>query len=317
MSRAPPLPLLVLSLLLAASAAGQSAVGKRGEGARVIELGAEPARQPPELRISPTLSTVVLFDTPPTSVEVKEPRHFRRVRLAGDTLTLVPSAGLTEGARLTLTLHFQDGQMQERAVLTLLVDEDAAEREVEVRRRPRPRERDPMQLEDLHEENQQLRQALEALREENRRLRQDMGPLFSARDCSVGLGGLFTNGPLKKADLAVRPLATRNISLPEQPIEVRAAWTYRLGSQAALLLELENTSSAQSWQAGGARLESPEGANVKTLDVWMEANLGPGERGHLVLGVEPRGNELRGSFTLKLQDSEGGQTVTLRDVVFP
>jgi uncharacterized protein (TIGR02268 family) len=317
MSRAPSLCLLALPLLLTTGAAAQSPSGRKEEGARLIELGTEPSRQQLELRISPTLSTVVLFDTPPSSVQVEDPRRFRRVRTAGDTLTLVPSAALPVGTRLKLTVHFQDGHAPEHAVLTLVVDEGSAERQVEVHRRPRLQEREPMRVEVLHEENQQLHQALEALRDENQRLRQAMALLLSQRAKPGGLGELFANGPLKEADLVAHQVESRNTRLPEQPLQVRAAWVYRLGSHVALLLELENTSSTRSWQVGDASLKGPEGVDEKVLDVWVEARLGPGERGHLVLGKKASRKATRGSFTLKLQGAEGGETVTLRDIVFP
>jgi uncharacterized protein (TIGR02268 family) len=317
MSPAPSVPLLALSLLIATGAAAQPAAGRREGGVRLIELDVESSRGPPELRISSNLNTVVLFDTPPSSVEVEEPRRFRRVHVAGDTLLLVPAAGLPVGTRMALTVHFQDGQAPERTVLLLVVDEALAERQVEVHRRPRLRQRESMPVEALHEENQRLRQGLEALREENRRLRQDLAPLLSSRARPGGLGELFAEGPLEAKDLAVRRIDFKSTYLPEQPLQVRAAFAYRLGAQVALLLELENTSRGRPWQVGEAIMEDTEGTRLKTLSVWTEARLGPGERGHIALGAKALRKATRGPFTLRLQDSEGGQNVTLSNIVFP
>ncbi|MFP2925229.1 DUF2381 family protein [Pyxidicoccus sp. 3LG] len=320
MTRAPSLPLLALWLLISASAAAQPAAARQEKGARLIELGTESARSPPELRISSSLSTVVLFDTPPSSVEVDAPQRFRRVRVAGDTLTLVPAtAGLPTGARMMLTVNFQEGQATESAVLVLVVDETSAERQVEVHRRMRPPPRAPMKAEDLHEENQRLRQTMEAMREENQRLRQTMAPLLSSGARRDGLGELLANGPLKASDFAVRRIALSHtrIPAPEQPLRVRSAWTYRLGAQAVLLLDVENMSEERPWQVGDATLEDTAGTEAKALSVLTEVRLGPGEWGHIVLGAKALLKTTRGTFTLRLQNSEGVQTVTLSNIVFP
>lgn len=317
MSRAPPVPLLALSLLIATGAGAQSATKKREEEASIIELDAKSSRTPPELRISPSLSTVVLFDTPPSSVEVEEPQRFRRVRVAGDTLTLVPAAGLPVGARLTLTVYFLDGQVPERTKLVLVVDADSAERQVEVHRRPRARPREPIQVEALQEENQRLHRELEALREENQRLRQVMAPVFSSGVQPAGLGELFAGGPLTTAEFAMRRVDFTDASSAVQFLKVRDAWAYRLGSQVALLLELENTSREQPWQLGDASLEDTTRIDALTLSVWVDVRLGPGERGHIALGTKALRKAIWGPFTLRIQDSEGNQTVTLSNIVFP
>lgn len=316
MSRAPSVPIVALSLLIAIGAAAQPAVEKRKEGTRRIELGAESSRVPPELRISPSFSTVVLFDTPPSRVEVDEPQLFRRVRVAGDTLTLVPSAELAVGARVTLTVYFLDGQAPEHTSLRLVVDESSAERQVEVHRRPPPRPREPMQVEELRKENLRLRQELAVLAEENLRLRQAMSPLLSPLALPGGPGELFVDGPLMAGDLAVRRIDPMHANAPDQPLQIRGALAYRLGTQMALVLELDNTDKTRSWQVRDAILESAEGTGAKALSVWVDARLGPDERGHVVLGAKAL-RKTRGPFTLRLQDAEGGPSVTLKNIVFP
>ncbi|WP_164021870.1 hypothetical protein [Pyxidicoccus trucidator] len=122
-------------------------------------------------------------------------------------------------------------------MLRLVVDADSAERQVEVRRRPRPWPRALMRAESLREENLRLSQEMESLREENLRLRLAMAPLLSPPSGPVGLGKLFEDGPLNTADLVVRRIELTLARLPAQSLRIRAAWTYRLGAQAALVLE--------------------------------------------------------------------------------
>jgi uncharacterized protein (TIGR02268 family) len=295
--------LLVLALL-ATHAAAQPAPDMPEEKPRRIELGMEQSGSPPELRISPTLSTVVLFDAPLTRVEVEEPRRFRRVRVAGDTLTLVPAGGLKDGARVKLTVYFQDGAAAGSAALMLVADAAAAEREVEVHRRPRPPE--PCQ------------QEVEGLRDENQRLHREVEQLRTAQVRPRGLSGLLADLPLKEDDLlGMRRIDAGLDERSRSSLWVRTAWTYRAGPQVALVLEVENPAGATSWRAGLATLENPAGAASKVLSVWPEAPIPPRERGRIVMEAEASSEETRGTFTLTLQDVGGGPALILGNITFP
>jgi hypothetical protein len=101
------------------------------------------------------------------------------------------------------------------------------------------------------------------------------------------------------------------------PVQIRTAWTYRLGAQVALVLEVENTSREQSWQTGDTTLVNTDGMGPKALSIWMDARLGPGERGHITLGAKALWKAGRGPFTLRLKDAKGSQTLTLKNIIFP
>jgi uncharacterized protein (TIGR02268 family) len=252
-----------------------------------------------EVRIHPTGSTVVLFDAPLTHVEVEAPRRFRRVRVAGDTLVLVPAGKLVEGARVGLTLHFQDGVAPECAVLRADAD---AERQAEVHRRPGSPGRPSQEEQALREENQRLRQEVERLRE--------------TKASPQGLIELLADEPLKQGDFAVRSIGAAQSLSTQGSLRVHTVLAYRAGAQVALVLELENQDAARPWRVGVASLEA-RGATPRPLEVRAPVPIGPGKRGRIVVGATIHRKEAQGTFTVRLSEAGGGPDLTVGDVAFP
>ncbi len=299
MPGAPTTALLVL-VLLATAAAAQPDASPREQRSRPIVLGVEATGTPPELRISLTDSTVLLFDSLLARVEVERPERFRRVRVAGDTLTLVPAGGLEAGARVGLTVHFQDGGPPERAVLVL--DAASTDRQFEVYRRPLAPGPQPRELESLREENQRLRQEVERLR--------------SAQARPGRLAGLLADSPLKEGDVAGRRIDSTLTKRPGNPLRVHAVWAYRAGEEVALVLEVDNPDTARAWQLQGATLEGV-GTGPRALAFSTKMEIGPGERSRIVMGGTVRRREARGTFTLTLREAGGGPSLTLGNITFP
>ncbi|MBZ4418658.1 DUF2381 family protein [Myxococcus sp. RHSTA-1-4] len=298
MSTAPAAALLVLVLLATASAAAQPGASRREMREQSSPSNEESPGPKPEVRISPTDSTVVLFDAPLAHVEVEQPERFRRIREAGDTLLLVPAGRLVEGTRVGLTLYFQDGAEPEHAVL--VVDTSAGRQEVYRR---------PSSPGPPHEE-------AEALREENRRLRQEVERLRAALSRPGGLIRLLANGPLVRDDLAVRCIDTALQPAPGSPLRVHAVCAYRVGAEVALVLEVEDQDATRPWQAGSASLAAT-GAMPIPLTAAPEVPLGPGERGRIVVGAVLMRKKARAPFTLTVREASGGPALTLGHVLFP
>jgi len=84
--------------------------------------------------IRPELSLTLFFDARLARVDVEGRERFRRVKLVDDTLTLVASEALHDGARVPVTVYFEDGAAPTRATFVLVVHPSQAERQVEVSR---------------------------------------------------------------------------------------------------------------------------------------------------------------------------------------
>jgi uncharacterized protein (TIGR02268 family) len=257
----------------------------------------------PELRVSPGLSTVLLFDTPLGQVELANAERFGRVRVAGDTLTLVPSDGLEAGARVRLTVRFEDGAAPARATLVLVVHPALAERQVEVHRRPRPLESYQRELKALRAENQGLRQEVERLNVSRARL--------------DGLTDLLVDGHLAYEGVACRRINAELDEHPRSALRVQAAWAYRAVDRLAVALVLEGPNGAQPWRAEGAALVATTGPGLKVLSVWQAAPIEPGSPQRVMVEADATQMEARGPFTLTLWEAGGTRPVTLGNVTFP
>jgi uncharacterized protein (TIGR02268 family) len=275
-------------------------------GTRYIELDASRPSQVPEVCIRPALTTTMLFDAELARVEVEEPKRFRRVNPAGDTLLLIPSEGLADGVRVPVTVYFKDGAAPASASFVLVVHPSEAERQVEVSRHPRT-------LESFRQGEQQAQAQAQQCREEKARLQ---------AECSgrSGLTGLIATGLLGKEGIAARLLTEKATLRPGSSFEAHGVISYRAGGpegrgRVAVAVELRNMGTTP-WTPVGATLVGPNGKALGEPTVWLREPITPGEKQRIVVEVEATGEEAQGPFTLKLWGGEGEQSVLLDGVTF-
>ena len=276
-------------------------------GTRYIELDASRPSQVPEVCIRPALTTNLLFDAELARVEVAEPGYFRRVKPAGDMLTLIPSEGLADGVRVPVTVFFKDGAAPVSASFVLVVHPSEAERQVEVSRHPRT-------LESFRQGEQQAQAQVQQCREEMARLQ---------AECSgrSGLTGLIASGLLGEEGVAAQRLPKATLR-PGSFFEIHGVISYRAGGtggrgRVAVEVELKNMGTTP-WTPVGAALVGPNGKVLGQPTVWLLEPIAPGWKQRVVVEVEATGEEAQGTFTLKLWAQGGADASVLLDgVMFP
>ena len=252
--------------------------------------------------IRPGLSTSFFFDTTLVRVELAGRERFRVIE--GETgLTLVPTRALTQGARVPMTVFFQDGAAPASARFLLVVHPTEAARQVEVKRQPRT-------LASCREGEQQARA-------EARQCQEDKARLEARCSGQVGLLGLLAQGLLGADGIASKNIFKSVTSRPGNTLTSSRARSYRSGTtfgeggrklvRLAAELELSNTGSTP-WTLAGAVLVGPQGVEWKVLGVWQREPIAPGKSGSIGMEVEMTEEEARGAFTLKLwsQEASGG-----------
>jgi uncharacterized protein (TIGR02268 family) len=274
-------------------------------GTRYIELDASRHGQVPEVCIRPALSLNLFFDAELARVEVEEPGRFRRVKLAEDTLTLVPSAGLADGVRVPVTVYFKDGAAPVSASFMFVVHPSEAERQVEVSRHPRT-------LESLRQGEQQAKAQAQQCQEEKARLQ---------AECSgrSGLTGLIASRLLGAKGVAAQWLDNAALR-PSSSFKSQEAISYRaVGPEGRGRVAVEVTlkyNGTTPWTPVGAALVGPNGKVLGTPTVWPLKPIAPGRWLRVVVEVEAAEEEVQGTFMLKLWGLEGEDIVLLDGVTF-
>lgn len=255
-----PLPIpLALALLLAAEPTRAQPATCREPTERPVELGAERCGRPPEIRVGEGVATVLRFDTPLMRAEVSGPGRFRQV-VDRELLILVPEEPVADESRATLTVYFADGAVPIQATLQLVIETPArAERQVELFRRART-------AASFQRELLETRRVLQEVREENARLR-------AAQARPGGLMGLWVSGDMGRTGVAAREfLDVREHA--RNSLVLRSGLTFRARS-ILVVVGLKNPLGAKPWQATGAALVGPDGAELKVARVWAPASLNP------------------------------------------
>jgi uncharacterized protein (TIGR02268 family) len=311
MSALPTTPLL-LALLTATSAQLLSEEWDTS-GARHLELTAENTGEQHPVRISPLQSTTLVFNAPlqPGGVTVEGEQWVKKaVNEAEGMVTLLPSGAPTPDKPLTVTVRFADGQAPGSVTFRLVVHPTRAEHQVRVHRQPRSGE-------SLHLEARQQRERAErceaALEQERTR---------PVTPCSGDLTGLFDAGLLSEGKtVVVRNLKKDFTQRPGETLKVKEAWSYRAeqAEQVALELHVENT-SALPWteeDLQGAELVSTQGVRLQVVRVWQPKPIEPGAQRPLVVEAKATVEQARGTFLLKLGETGGPRTLTVRGITFP
>jgi uncharacterized protein (TIGR02268 family) len=138
------------------------------------------------------------------------------------------------------------------------------------------------------------------------------------------LAGLFDAGLVGKGTgIAPRVLALGKdlTQRPGETLKVVAAYSYHVvvPKQVAVELNVENTGN-QPWTAEGVEgtaLVSTDGVRLRVVRVIQPKPLEPGAQRWLVVVAEATVEQARGTFLLKLGESGGPRTLTVRGITFP
>ncbi len=302
-----PAVLLILALLVGATATAQSRAIPCEAGTRRIELKTETSEEVPELCISPGLSTTILFygaELLPGDVTVDGRERFTMVEVSNTMLRLVPSERVVPGERLRLTVRFRDGAAPASAAFWLVVYAGQVEPLVEVYREKRTVESYQQQVQ---EKDSQLRQC-----------QQDNERLMAEKESPGGLTGLFAMGLMDDKGVTPRDLSKGIVEHPKNFVSVLRVYSYRSTSRAAVELKLGASPGMEPWRAVRAELVGPGRRVLRVKPPWQRESLRvEAEDRRVVIEVEATEAETRGSFTLKVWGEDGTRTIILTGVVFP
>ena len=261
------------------------------------------ATPPPEVRISPGMGTLLLFDTPVARAELAGEERFTRVRLAGDTLTLMPSASVENDEELRLTVHFADGAAPASATFRLVPHPTLADRQVEIHRQARSA--DSLHAELLEKE------------EELRRLRGELARMEAARNLPDGLTGMLVTGQVGKSGVRVLWRTEQLVPHPRNALNVANVTTYRAATLVAVEVECEDPRKGASWEAQGATLVPREGAALRVLRVWQAEPTAAGLSSQLIVEAEATDTMSPGPYTLTIWAKGDKRSVILGNLMFP
>ena len=276
-------------------------------GTRYIELYAVAPSKPPEVCIRPELTLNLLFDAKLARVVVEGRERFRRVKVVEDTLMLVASEALHDGARVRVTVYFEDGAAPSSATFVLVVHPSQAERQVEVSRHERT-------VASLRQGEQQARAEVQQCREEKARLQAECGG-------QVGLTGLIENGWLDEKDIVAHVITLNVTQRPGDSLVARKVISYRAvgpegRGRVAVKVKLFNPGTV-AWTPTGAALVGAKQEALTGLTVWPLEPILPGRFRNITVEMNATESEARGTFTLKLWADEAGDGgVTLDGVTF-
>jgi len=302
-----PMALAAFTLLSQAPAAAEPLrLPECDEVQARLELAAEPTTQVREVCISPGLTTTFVFfggELQPEGVALEGAGRFTLAEVGKQSLSLLPSDKLAPGERLKLTVRFAGAEAPAMATFLLVVHPARATRQVEVFRHMRT-------LASYQQAEKEQAEKLRQCRQENGRLRTQAGE-------RPGLTGLISTGLLGKEGVATRDLPDIKL-LPPGAVEWKDAWSYRANGVVAVEVQLSFPEGTTLWASAEAALSRPTHPPLRVLSVWLEP-VPDQKRPTLRVVVEAKatGEELGGTFTLKLWNAQGPGSFTLTGVAFP
>lgn len=298
--------LVVLALLAGRSALAQPSLPGCEEEILRVDLRADVAGPAPEVCISPGRATSLVFDSAllPEQMQLEHSGRFRLMEPGRLGILLVPSGELQPGERLKLSVRFADDAAPTSASFTLVAHSTRSVRQVEVSRRPRTAE--SLQTELLQQEAK-----LRRLQEENARLHLELSRARS-------LAGLDAAGVMDTRGVSAHTLSLRATSSPDgRALTAHEAFSQRSISRVAVIVDVENLDTSQSWTPSGARLTSSSGEDLKVLALPQSEPIPPGRSRRLIIEAEATDTEAQGTYTLTLMEADGLRSLTVEGVTFP
>jgi uncharacterized protein (TIGR02268 family) len=294
------IPLALLLLVTASVARAQPSPCQNP--VRRIELATSPG-PPPELCVSPGLSSTLLFDQElaTEAVELDGRERFRRVEATGSLLVLIPSERLAPGERLRLKVRFKEASPAASAAFMLVVYRDQAERQVEITHPPAP---GTCQAE-LQRKEEELQRCLD----------QRSSPPPQAL---ASLAALMMEGAIDPRLATSRDVTSPSvIPAPAEGLAVTQVILHRSLSRFVVEVHVKNTSPEKPWMVAGATLLGPSGKVLEPFHVLQRQPLEPGEFGEVWVEVPVPSSGAIGPFTLEVWDSERTSTFTLKGLRMP
>ncbi|WP_140793088.1 DUF2381 family protein [Myxococcus xanthus] len=291
-------------LLIAGGAAAQGSV-VLGNGSRRIELEPGDSGALREVAVSPGLSTVFLFDSELTreGVDLDGSGVFSNVDVGRTTMRLVPSGKVLPGEKFRVSVRFSDGAAPPGASFLLVVHPARADNLVEVYRNKRT----------VESYQQEARES----RAETLRCQEEIARLVSEHDAPEGLAGLLAIGGIDVNGVDGRIVTKTVSSDPRNALHPFKVHSFRSTGRVALEVLLGELRGERPWTAIGAALRRSPGTDLKVLRVWQDSPIASGGTGRVVIEAEATPESTRGSFSLKLWESDGARTVTISNVTFP
>ncbi|QRN94903.1 DUF2381 family protein [Archangium violaceum] len=278
--------------------------------ARHLELTADSTGQVHEVRISPGLTTTLVFNAPLLhgGVVLEERERFRAMTVdeATGIVMFLPSGALPPGTQPLLTVRFADGAVPASATFRLVVHPTQAEPQVNVYRQPRSAETFQLEARQAHERAERCEARLAQTQTEEK----SPGGIAELIDSGLVVG---------PRGIAAKDIYSTTQQPPGEALKRRTTYSYRAEGRVAVALEVENT-SARPWtvDAEGVVLVGKGGARLRVLRVWQPEPILPGKkRGLVVVEAEATEEQARGAYVLRLGEASGPRTVTLRGVTFP
>lgn len=303
-----PMALAVFTLLAQAPAAAEPPRLPECDVVQArLELAAEPSAQEREVCISPGLGTMFVFfggELQAEGVALEGAGRFTLAEVGKHSLSLLPSDKLAPGERLKLTVRFAGVEAPAMATFHLVVHPARAVRQVEVFRHLRT-------LASYQQAEKEQAERLHQCREANGRLR-------AQADKPPGLTGLITTRLLGKEGVAARDIQYDIKLQPPGAVEVLEAWSYRATGVVAAEFMLTFPEGTAPWASAGAELSRPTHPPLRVLPVWLEPE--PDKKHptvRVVVEAEATGEELGGTFSLKVWNAQGPGSFTLNGVTFP
>lgn len=272
--RLPTTPVFALVLLLGTAAPAQPSPA-REQRQRTVTITGNPADPPHEIRAAKGVSTVLIFKSRINGGTVEVDRTRVKIIEAGEwAIIFEPMIELGSDERLVLNVPFADGQ---RAVFVLVAHASEVDSRIDVLRR------------------EQTVEACQAELAESQARCAKISPIRFARD------GWLTRQGVIALKINRCSGTTRMAGLVCQK-----GTAYRAETWALVDVVIINKSNDQPWVPSEAAIKSiTSGVQVAVRAVEMDAaQLGPGERGHVFVEVDPP-TSAREQFTLELRDAAG------------
>jgi uncharacterized protein (TIGR02268 family) len=311
LSSAALLPFVLLATPLDASA--HAPLPTCVSGTRQLDLVAGLPQQTYEVCIRPGRSTSFFFDAKLARVDLPGPERFRVIKDEAG-FALMATRALPAGARVPVTVFFEDGTLPARVSFTLVVHPSEAEQQVVVTRHQRT--------------GASFREGEQRALEEARQCRWEMARLQVECTALGGLTPLLSQKLMGNTGVPSKELRKSISARPGNTLSSHWAYSYRsdLGrttedgrKRVRLAVEQEVWNSGDMpWTLAGAALVGPGGKEWKALAVWPLEPIPPTKTQRIVVEVEAPEDEARGPFTLKLWNQEaGGQVELFEGVTFP
>ncbi|MCY1045081.1 DUF2381 family protein [Corallococcus sp. bb12-1] len=292
-------------LLVSRRADAEPETSVQGPGVRRIELMPDDAGGPHEVRVSPGLSTMLLFDSEliQEGFELEGRDRFSLVDAGRTTVRLIPSQKVSAQDQFRLIVRFRDGLAPGSVSLLLRVHPAKAETLVEVFRQKRT----------LETYQQEAREA----RAETLRCQEDHARLLGELTMPGGLVGLISTKGMDEKGVAGQDLTKAGFQAEGRGLEVVSLRLYRSTERVAVEGWIAVPTGSRTWTAKGAVIRGRNGEELKVLRVWQQGPILPGSNDRIIVEAKAPSGSNPGPFALKLWEEDGPRSLTISKLMFP